>query len=449
MTPDRENVWLETLERQCGIRRALIVHGAIADVCFSTEQGDYLPVVQVVLQVLKRRGFEHVVLWDRFRAIQNVSAAARASLERAATREHAPPRSAGQPYDLGEADDAGKARGDAPGPVGTAPPDPCDFLALVHHCLVNEPRARHAFVIDWSQYLFGSDKAPSERERQWLLMLSKAIRDAPLKLDAESLGKPSSVVVLLCRKLAAIPPEFYQDNPLVYDIAVPLPSRPDREAFLKRTASLWLLRRPLRPGTADFNDAIDALDGFCLRDLQQMIKLSRQVGGEPAAMQRIIALYRYGETASPWEELSRAKLDKLQETLGQWVKGQDEAISRVRAVIIRAFTGLSGIQHSRKRAMPKGVLFLVGPTGVGKTEMAKALARFLFGDEDACIRLDMSEYNHEHSDQRLVGAPPGYVGYEEGGQLTNAVKRRPFSVLLFDEVEKAHPRILDKFLQIL
>ncbi|EYE87619.1 hypothetical protein Q428_12340 [Fervidicella metallireducens AeB] len=94
-------------------------------------------------------------------------------------------------------------------------------------------------------------------------------------------------------------------------------------------------------------------------------------------------------------------------------------------------------------------MFFVGPTGVGKTELAKALAEFLFGDENACIRFDMSEFNHEHSDQRLIGAPPGYVGYEEGGQLTNAIKERPFSVLLFDEIEKAHGRILDKFLQIL
>ena len=95
------------------------------------------------------------------------------------------------------------------------------------------------------------------------------------------------------------------------------------------------------------------------------------------------------------------------------------------------------------------MLFFVGPTGVGKTELAKSIAEFLFGDEEACLRFDMSEFNHEHADQRLVGAPPGYVGYEAGGQLTNAVKQKPFSLLLFDEIEKAHPRILDKFLQIL
>ena len=102
--------------------------------------------------------------------------------------------------------------------------------------------------------------------------------------------------------------------------------------------------------------------------------------------------------------------------------------------------------------MPKGVFFFVGPTGVGKTELSKALAKFLFGDEQACIRFDMSEYAQENSDQKLIGAAPGYVGYEEGGQLTNAIKEHPFSVVLFDEIEKAakpNPRILDIFLQIL
>ena len=130
------------------------------------------------------------------------------------------------------------------------------------------------------------------------------------------------------------------------------------------------------------------------------------------------------------------------------VKGQPAAQSKTLDIVKRAITGLSGLQGS-SHGRPKGVLFFAGPTGTGKTETAKTLAEILFGSEDACIRFDMSEYSQPHSDQKLLGAPPGYVGYEAGGQLTNAVRNRPFSILLFDEIEKAHPTILDKFLQIL
>jgi ATP-dependent Clp protease ATP-binding subunit ClpA len=117
-------------------------------------------------------------------------------------------------------------------------------------------------------------------------------------------------------------------------------------------------------------------------------------------------------------------------------------------IVKRAKVGLAA-GDSSKSNRPRGVLFFAGPTGVGKTEMAKALAELLFGQEERLLRFDMSEYSAPQSDQRLLGAPPGYVGYEEGGQLTNAVKRNPFSILLFDEIEKAHGSIFDKFLQIL
>jgi ATP-dependent Clp protease ATP-binding subunit ClpB len=118
-------------------------------------------------------------------------------------------------------------------------------------------------------------------------------------------------------------------------------------------------------------------------------------------------------------------------------------------ILHRALSGLAGSQASKSSSKPKGVLFFAGPTGTGKTELAKSLTEGLFGDERSYIRFDMSEFNHEHADQRLVGAPPGYLGFEAGGELTDAIREKPNAVVLFDEIEKAHKKILDKFLQIL
>ena len=123
--------------------------------------------------------------------------------------------------------------------------------------------------------------------------------------------------------------------------------------------------------------------------------------------------------------------------------GQDEAIVAVSNAVRRARSGLSDPNR------PIGSFLFLGPTGVGKTELARALAEFLFDDERAMIRIDMSEYMEKHTVARLIGAPPGYVGYDEGGQLTEAVRRRPYSVVLFDEIEKAHPDVFNVLLQLL
>jgi ATP-dependent Clp protease ATP-binding subunit ClpB len=151
-------------------------------------------------------------------------------------------------------------------------------------------------------------------------------------------------------------------------------------------------------------------------------------------------------TGIPVERLLEGETEKLihmEERLHERVVGQDEAVSAVANALRRARTGLQDPNR------PIGSFVFLGPTGVGKTELARALAEFMFDDERAMVRLDMSEYQERHTVARLVGAPPGYVGYEEGGQLTEAVRRRPYSVVLLDEIEKAHPEVFDVLLQIL
>ena len=137
------------------------------------------------------------------------------------------------------------------------------------------------------------------------------------------------------------------------------------------------------------------------------------------------------------------KLLHMEDELEKRVVGQSAAVREVADAVRRARAGIADPNR------PTGSFLFLGPTGVGKTELAKAVAEFLFDDERAMVRIDMSEYSEKHSVARLVGAPPGYVGYEEGGQLTEAVRRRPYSVILLDEVEKAHPEVFDILLQVL
>jgi ATP-dependent Clp protease ATP-binding subunit ClpB len=143
------------------------------------------------------------------------------------------------------------------------------------------------------------------------------------------------------------------------------------------------------------------------------------------------------------QEGERDKLLRIDEVLHERVVGQDEAVQLVADAIIRA---RSGIKDPRR---PIGSFIFLGPTGVGKTELAKSLAAALFDTEENMVRIDMTEYQERHTVSRLVGAPPGYVGYEEGGQLTEAVRRKPYSVLLLDEIEKAHPDVFNTLLQVL
>jgi ATP-dependent Clp protease ATP-binding subunit ClpB len=178
-----------------------------------------------------------------------------------------------------------------------------------------------------------------------------------------------------------------------------------------------------------------------LQELQQgKAMLKEEVDEEDVA--EIVSKWS-GIPVSRLVEGEKAKLLRMEENLRLRVVGQDEAIAAVANAVRRARAGLQDPNR------PIGSFLFLGPTGVGKTELGRALAEFLFDDEEAMIRLDMSEYQERHTVARLIGAPPGYVGYEEGGQLTEAVRRRPYSVVLFDEIEKAHPEVFNALLQVL
>lgn len=179
-----------------------------------------------------------------------------------------------------------------------------------------------------------------------------------------------------------------------------------------------------------------------LTDLWQRTKLEET----PVVTKEDIASIVSKMTGIPLEELSeeeKFKLLKLEERIHQRIVNQKEAVKVVCEAIRRSRAGLKDIRR------PIGTFIFLGPTGVGKTELSKALAEVLYGSEDPLIRVDMSEYMEKHAVSRLIGAPPGYVGYDEGGQLTEIVRRKPFSVILMDEIEKAHPEVFNILLQIM
>lgn len=265
-------------------------------------------------------------------------------------------------------------------------------------------------------------------------------------------GGKKNMIIMIVDKYNDVPAWLYHNNPNMRTFYIESPDRKTRRLYMPIAVAPtdYERYRELGKTNSDISENFVAETGDLLcTEIKQVIALASNEDIGVDEMDKAIKMYKYGLKESPWEELEDNIVERMNENLQKRVKGQDLALGKVKQVIMRAVKGLSGLQHSNAGNKPRGVLFFAGPTGVGKTETAKTIAETIFGDEDACIRFDMSEYRLEHSDQKLFGAPPGYVGYDGGGQLTNAVKNHPFSVLLFDEIEKAHPSILDKFLQIL
>ncbi|WP_050997003.1 MULTISPECIES: AAA family ATPase [Frankia] len=307
-----------------------------------------------------------------------------------------------------------------------------------------------ALIIDYAGRLVTNPANLMENEQAFFTAAEKLAHQAMRFVWPDERARYNPLIWLVHNE-QELPASFMSPSVPLRRIAVPVPQLDDR-----LTATTALL--PLLPESAGLTGEqraalarrfADSVQGLPLNSLPAIVELSRSGIPEVSSMEAAARSYRLGVRENPWGQHElRGRLRDAEETLNAAVLGQQQAVGRAVDILVRSVMGLSGAQASSV-VRPRGVLFLAGPTGVGKTELAKAISQLVFGEADAYIRFDMSEFAAEHSADRLTGAPPGYVGYDAGGELTNAVRQSPFSLLLFDEIEKAAPRILDKFLQVL
>jgi ATP-dependent Clp protease ATP-binding subunit ClpA len=322
-----------------------------------------------------------------------------------------------------------------------------------------------AAIVDTVDMLTSDPSQYGIEERHLLMLLKMCTLEATV-LTEGTLNSYRNSLIMVASDLARIPQWVYKDNPLVEMIQVSSLNKDERRQFALRSlrpregfngffegdkisitrenentpSQLEILAEEL----ADLTESFHTVDLEALRITSWRAKITLKEKN----IRQLVDFYKFGRRDDPWEEISPERISSAKEELSRSVIGQPKAIEAVTSMLASARIGLS-MGGGKSSTQPKGIFFFVGPTGVGKTELAKALARLLFADESSLIRFDMSEYAQEHAAEKLTGAPPGFVGFEAGGQLTNRVLEQPYSILLFDEIEKATPKVMDKFLQIL
>lgn len=342
---------------------------------------------------------------------------------------------------------------------------------------VSRGRTRGAIVIDYLSQAVPNRETPGLDFHRFLVaLLAEVHRSHPIGMP-ESAPGPRPLPLhnprfLLVDRPADLPPWLVGGADGIRQVPIPLPDKATRTEI----ARMLMTQLPGVPVEAEARERItrrfaSSSEGMTLRAMLAVPSLAADSGVPATEVDDTVRAYRVGLVENKWKapHLRQAILDESRAAaaadaqaagggdaaeagaavLGRRVLGQQRAVRHVLDILVRSALGMTSAHLPRGSTGPRGVLFFAGPTGVGKTELAKAMTELLFGDERAYIRFDMSEFAAEHTEARLIGSPPGYVGYGVGGELTNAVRQRPFSVVLFDEIEKAHPRILDKFLQIL
>jgi hypothetical protein len=434
--------WLADLDRLVAIRSHFVLSGNIRD-AFLIDLGGaptLAPVMRALWLRLKERGYAFFVVWDRVDGISVYP------------REAAAQREASSLLGLKLKEDGTMAAS-------------LDALYEVMKRAVALKEARTAVVVDFASRILSNAQHPSADEQRFFVACEKlCLNAAPVIPRPQAAGGPGgsgradatpplfNPVVWLVNREQDLPSWFLLDSERLSTHVVP---RPD---YQTRLAAAEVLA-PLMAGyetaggeaRAQFMRTFaDNTDGMTLAAMGDVVQLASQSGIGIGDIDDAIRCYKVGALDNPWKkDYLKERIRGAMAEIEERVKGQTQAATKTVDILMRSVTGLTGAQARSGSGRPRGILFFAGPTGVGKTELAKTLTKIIFGDERAYIRFDMSEFAEEHNSARLLGAPPGYVGYDAGGELTNAMREKPFSVVLFDEIEKAHPRLLDKFIQIL
>lgn len=327
-----------------------------------------------------------------------------------------------------------------------------ESLGALMKKLAAQKEVRCALLLDFASRLTRQPDHLAEPEHRFFVAAEKlSLFAAPILPQGG--GKPLyNPIIWLVNRPQDLPSWFALDSERVASLTVARPDYETRQAAARLLAPLF----------AGFDAATEAAreefikrftngsEGMSLTALSDITELASRRELGLADIDDAIRCYTLGDLENPWrKDYLRGRIREAGPFIEERVKGQRAAVVKTLDILKRSAMNLTGAQARSGGSRPRGVLFFAGPTGVGKTELAKTLTQLVFGDERAYIRFDMSEFSEEHSAARLLGAPPGYIGFDAGGELTNAVREKPFSVALFDEIEKAHPRILDKFLQIL